>query len=255
MNHDEEIHKLHRRQTRTKFVIVLIIGFMALLTYLLISISKQIAEGESMDFRSRASEYYGSSSLSDNEDQMGGDSQSESGYSLNTNSRKCGRTCEDNTDKRVCLQDCGCGWFGCPGNPAIPEGCHSPGTQSQLCQGVPTATPTLIPIPTAEPPAPGGSDTSGCNAVLTKVIRSGIACNEGISVKCVRNNGTSFGSCDLYAGGANNRYACLKGEQKCSLGGYCEGQFIGKQGEDLMKLAKSMCCGGSNGNQPKCSFF
>src|SRR3989344_5881294 len=60
MNHDEEINRLHRRQTRTKFVIFIVVAFLALLTYLLINVSQQIASNDSLDFRSRASEYYSS---------------------------------------------------------------------------------------------------------------------------------------------------------------------------------------------------
>lgn len=94
MNHDEEIHKLHRRQTRTKFVIVLIIGFMALLTYLLISVSKQIAEGESLDLRSRASELYrGSTSISIGEEGQSGDSMQSSSSQTDGTGTQSGDSC------------------------------------------------------------------------------------------------------------------------------------------------------------------
>jgi hypothetical protein len=71
MDHEEEIHQLHRRQARTKFVVIVIVGFLALLTYLLITVSKEIAEGESMDLRSRASEFYGGTQSSIGEEGQG----------------------------------------------------------------------------------------------------------------------------------------------------------------------------------------
>lgn len=94
MNHDEEIHKLHRRQSRTKFVIILIIGFMALLTYLLISVSKQIAEGESMDLRSRASELYnGTTSLTEGGGDQSGDTMESSSSQTDNTGTQSGESC------------------------------------------------------------------------------------------------------------------------------------------------------------------
>ena|SRR3989338_707029 len=53
---EKEIQRLHRRLARSKFAVFLIIGFLALLTYLLITVANQVKNNEAFVFMPRAVE-------------------------------------------------------------------------------------------------------------------------------------------------------------------------------------------------------
>jgi len=246
----DSLEKAHQYLRHTRIAIWAIILFLGVVVYLMVTLSQQVSNEEAMDFRSRASEYYGSN-------QVQIDGQDGGNTSITSNSNSCNQACASLTSRQACLR-CRCGWYECPNNTGTPtvKGCNNPGDFARMCPE--SISPTPTPLPTEPPEAPiagTASDNTGCNAILEQAIRPGPACATGIKVRCVRNNGVPFGSCSLYAGGWRNVNACLKGTQVCSPGTYCEGQFLSSGGEDLMVKAKAMCCGGSNGDQPKCSFF
>lgn len=252
----DAIDKAHEYLRHTRIAIWAIVLFLGIVVYLMISISQQLAQENAMDYRSRASENFEIVNNQESNDNIQYDTNS-------VQSTSCNKACATFTDKKACLQ-CRCGWYECPNDSGgfTTVGCQNPGDYQRVCGSL-RNTPTPIPTsaaPTAVPNVTGAtSDNTGCNAILAGTIRNSMVCASGIRVRCVRNNGTPYGQCDLYAAGSRNRYACMRGTQKCELGKYCEGQFIGTdsqgQDRDLMKMASEMCCGGSNGDQPKCSFF
>ena len=93
-----ELKKLHRRQLRTKFVILTIVSFLALLTYLLINVSQRIASNESVDFRSRAQEMYGDPQLNNgtNNGDFSGGNNTDFGKTDNIDSNVPGQSCRGN---------------------------------------------------------------------------------------------------------------------------------------------------------------
>ena len=183
----QEIEKLQKYLKRHKIILYVIVGFLTLLTYLLIVVSGQVAREEAFQGESKA--YDGGFAASEGEDQQegSGNRNIENGY-INSNQRaeidsNGPSYCNNFSAERCASNTPPCKW--CPTEQVCIK------NASQKCENFPTAIPTQIPPPTETPiptiEVPRGIDTPTPTppcCTISSTIGGGVSGPDGSQKTC-----------------------------------------------------------------------
>lgn len=275
----KEVEKLQRYLKRHRFVLYVIVGFLALLTYLLIVVAGQVSSEQAFQGESRA---FDGGLAAGGEEEMGGlqanPERGEEGsgggtydngnfgggaeplsgacldsYYIPQQPKKCSNIDMSQTYGAKHCTTCGCAQIQC--SDKEPKLCVDPATDvfKKYCSKDPqyiSPTPTVIPT---QPPY-NGNPGSGCYVGDVMKINKLPVCSpagEGIRVRCTDSAGNTIRTCDLYSGGSDRPTACtgacnaytpIAPGVKVKRGARtCASSNYTEQ--ELRDMAKAMCCG------------